>query len=263
MRSNGAFSRMKKWEGLRFGKLTVLTVNRIDRYLQDNGKYQNIKYFNCQCDCGNIAVVRQASLNTTKSCGCARTEENKSRSADISGEKFNRLTAISKEGKDWKCICECGAIVYTSVTKLRNNNTKSCGCLQREHAKASMTAMLSEKRISLGKDPDQPLSSDRQLLRSEFSFLAKEILKRDNYSCIWCSVTGKRLNIHHLVPWSVSEELRFDKQNLVALCEDCHKTVHNNNYHLQPNLHMTILLQGYTKLIEEEAIAAREPRTPN
>lgn len=250
---------MKSWIGERYGKLEVISVERVDRYVQPNGRRQNIKYLRCSCDCGNETVVRQSQLtgNRTTSCGCARTEENKSRAADISGQKFNRLTAISRDNGKWKCVCDCGNTVYTSVANLRNNNTKSCGCLQREHASSSMTGILSERRISLGRDPLQPLSSDRQLLRSEFSFLAKEILKRDNYSCLWCSVTGKRLNVHHLVPWSVSEELRFDKQNLVALCEDCHKTVHNNNYHLQPNLHMTVLLQGYTKLIEEEAIAAR------
>lgn len=57
---------------------------------------------------------------------------------DLTGKKFARLTVIervenSKSGVPrWKCICECGneCIVYAS--HLKNGNTKSCGCLQKE-----------------------------------------------------------------------------------------------------------------------------------
>lgn len=57
---------------------------------------------------------------------------------DMTGRKFGRLTVIkrapsAKSGNiRWFCSCECGneTIVYGS--HLRNGNTKSCGCLERE-----------------------------------------------------------------------------------------------------------------------------------
>ncbi len=56
-----------------------------------------------------------------------------SRMRDISGEKFNRLTAvepIGKSGKEvlWLCKCECGNTTRVKLSNLTNNNTKSCGC---------------------------------------------------------------------------------------------------------------------------------------
>ena len=55
---------------------------------------------------------------------------------DITGQKFNMLTAIkptdkrNREGIMWLCKCNCGNECYVSVKSLRNGNTKSCGCLK-------------------------------------------------------------------------------------------------------------------------------------
>lgn len=57
---------------------------------------------------------------------------------DITGQKFNRLTAIERTGEKlydglvWKCICDCGNEVLSTVRRLKSNNTKSCGCLNIE-----------------------------------------------------------------------------------------------------------------------------------
>lgn len=52
--------------GTRFGKLTVIKCDHIDRY----------RYYLCKCDCGNEIVVRGNSLTSgnTKGCGCYRKE---------------------------------------------------------------------------------------------------------------------------------------------------------------------------------------------
>lgn len=58
---------------------------------------------------------------------------------DISNQKFNRLTALyptDKRDSDrsviWHCKCDCGNEIDVSGKKLRQNNTKSCGCLNNE-----------------------------------------------------------------------------------------------------------------------------------
>lgn len=56
---------------------------------------------------------------------------------DISGQRFGRLTVLHVEGKyrsaiSWKCLCDCGKQTTVNGVSLRNGNTKSCGCLQRD-----------------------------------------------------------------------------------------------------------------------------------
>lgn len=47
------------------------------------------------------------------------------------------------------------------------------------------------------------------------------VLKRDGYKCIWCGVT-ERLEVDHIMPWSIFPRLRFEVSNGRTLCHDCH-----------------------------------------
>ena len=52
-----------------------------------------------------------------------------SRTIDITGQKFGKLTAIAYEGKKlWRCQCDCGGISTVRGALLRNGHTLSCGC---------------------------------------------------------------------------------------------------------------------------------------
>lgn len=51
---------------------------------------------------------------------------------DITGQTFNRLTAIKFENGKWLCKCACGGITNVNSYKLRTGHTKSCGCYDRE-----------------------------------------------------------------------------------------------------------------------------------
>ena len=58
---------------------------------------------------------------------------------DITGQKFNKLTVISRaenQGKNvmWNCQCECGNTCIVRGSYLRNGHTKSCGCKIKEAA---------------------------------------------------------------------------------------------------------------------------------
>lgn len=74
---------------------------------------------------------------------------------DITGQKFGRLTAIERsyaknklgaKGAFWKCRCDCGNEVDVSSYNLRNDITKSCGCLQLDVRRAKFVD-LSGKRF--------------------------------------------------------------------------------------------------------------------
>lgn len=69
--------------------------------------------------------------------------------ANITGQKFGRLTAIKPVGRNnhgnikWLCRCDCGNEHEATVTTLRNGSVSSCGCLWRE----SRIANLPKNRI--------------------------------------------------------------------------------------------------------------------
>lgn len=66
---------------------------------------------------------------------------------DISGQKFGRLTAIERVGKDkenralWRCVCECGNEIIVPGKSLRSGNTKSCGCFNIDDATQRIVAL--------------------------------------------------------------------------------------------------------------------------
>jgi predicted restriction endonuclease len=54
-----------------------------------------------------------------------------------------------------------------------------------------------------------------------------EVFKRDNYTCKLCGRTRKSgdrviLNVHHIKSFAIHKELRFDKDNVITLCLECH-----------------------------------------
>lgn len=56
---------------------------------------------------------------------------------DITGKKFNRLTAVSfshRKNDDyyWNWVCECGKEVVARRSNVVTGSTKSCGCLRKE-----------------------------------------------------------------------------------------------------------------------------------
>ena len=76
-------------------------------------------------------------------------------------------------------------------------------------------------------------SPERQTLyaRSKWKELAKKILKRDNYKCKKCGAvhtTKVRLVVHHKKQWSKYPRFRFKPNNLITVCEKCHKEIHKN-----------------------------------
>ena len=74
-------------------------------------------------------------------------------------------------------------------------------------------------------------SSERQAKYAQYFWkeLRKSILRRDNYKCRKCKISHNSKNkliVHHIKFWSKSPELRFEPNNLITLCEKCHKNIH-------------------------------------
>ena len=62
----------------------------------------------------------------------------------MNGKRFSRLVVLYEAGNVggkllWRCACDCGNEITARGESLLSNNTKSCGCLQRDKASSRST----------------------------------------------------------------------------------------------------------------------------
>lgn len=66
----------------------------------------------------------------------------------------------------------------------------------------------------------------------EYRYWRKSIFERDLYTCQCCGVksgVGNKveLNAHHIKNWKDNEDLRYDTDNGITLCDKCHTNFHS------------------------------------
>lgn len=54
----------------------------------------------------------------------------------------------------------------------------------------------------------------------------KEIKELYDGKCAICG-SSKNLQVHHIVPIQIIPTLKLDNDNLIAVCEKCHREIHN------------------------------------
>ena len=202
--------------GQRFGKLVVVGE------VAERSVAGRIKWL-CLCDCGNYTEVGANNLPNghTKSCGCFGG------SKYLVGKRFGKLTVTKQLEKRcfrnivWECLCDCGSVTEVSTNALKNGNTKSCGCLQ-------YPCGADHPRHNPNLTEEERLKNRYQLSGGNSRVWSQQVMRRDNYTCQICgdSPSGN-LNSHHLNGWNAFPEQRFDLDNGVTLCTDCHKEFHS------------------------------------
>ena len=71
------------------------------------------------------------------------------------------------------------------------------------------------------------ISGERSVTSPRYEKWRMSVFERDNWTCQGCGIRGCYLEAHHVKSWSKYSELRFDVENGVALCKDCHKLTDN------------------------------------
>lgn len=78
------------------------------------------------------------------------------------------------------------------------------------------------------------VSPERQkaYARAMWKALRRAVMLRDGMKCVRCGAQPSEprgLHTHHIKPWSKNESLRFDTENIVTLCRECHEFVHSRS----------------------------------
>jgi len=61
----------------------------------------------------------------------------------------------------------------------------------------------------------------------EYKIWRISVFERDNYTCQNCRRRGIYITAHHIKSWAHYPSLRYDVNNGVALCEECHSLTDN------------------------------------
>lgn len=89
----------------------------------------------------------------------------------------------------------------------------------------------------------------------QYKKFRKEVRRRDKT----CKMPGckcrTKLQVHHIIMWSISPHLRFERTNGILLCKKCHESIRN---------HEALYITLFHKIVQkaEEELAKKPKRKP-
>lgn len=106
-------------------------------------------------------------------------------------------------------VCVCGTGFYSKKYEVSTHKYCSYRCAWSSRNK--------------GKTPE----NKRIRASKEYVEWRKSVYERDDYTCQDCGVRGGKLHPHHIKGFALHPELRFEVDNGLTLCEDCHQKTDN------------------------------------
>ena len=127
------------------------------------------------------------------------------------GQKFGQLTVqkIIENKAECSCKCGCSALIY--ISELESGSAVNCG-------------MCHLKKKGRGKR--QAVGRRDEMFTEPYKKWRFDVYKKYGFKCVCCE-SKTRLNAHHLQSWDWAIHLRYDVENGVCLCYNCHNAFHN------------------------------------
>jgi len=94
------------------------------------------------------------------------------------------------------------------------------------------------------------LARTRYWRSDEYQEWRTAVFERDDYTCQRCLGRGGYLHAHHIIPYCISPEERFNVDNGATLCKECHDYIHSKEMITVHNYNPSICRPSYEKLYE-------------
>ena len=136
----------------------------------------------------------------------------------------NRNKKFSEEHREKISNSHKGKKKPWAIKNLGKHTKKGCTphnkgvpCSEEQKIKISMT------KTGVRNFNDFKTNEVRRIRHSiEYKQWRNNVFNRDNYTCKECGKRGCYLEAHHIKPFSTHKDLRFDVDNGITYCVECH-----------------------------------------
>ena len=181
-------------------------------------KYKSSKFCSRECgyenkrrqvefeclSCGKPSKQRRSDYNKHKRHFCSRDCSNKWRSENVRGKNHHQTGVKFSDAHRNKISEKVKAYWARSENKWKrqgaNNPAWNGGVTPQNHL-------------------------DRTC--NKYYEWQKAVYEKDRYTCVRClDNRGGNLNAHHIIPFCIAHEERFEVNNGATLCKECHEYIH-------------------------------------
>lgn len=212
-----------------------IKLNNIKSELLSNIYTTSSSKLKFKCKCGKIFYkslnkFKDDNQTVCKECSIKNRNKNQTWNTEIFKQKVYK-----KYGNNYTVLEE----YKTARTKIKVRHNK-CGneyyvqpyslLAGNECRKCAIENMCGENHpnYNSNKTDEERLYNRYQLYNNNMKIWRNKIYNRDDYTCQCCGNTKSGiLNAHHLNSWNWCKNKRFDVNNGITLCKDCHKEFHH------------------------------------
>jgi hypothetical protein len=200
-----------------------MRLKNVAQFFKDRGcelleEYKNMDIpVAYRCSCGNVGKVSFGHFKQGLYCNECSSKRRRTFEEVKQFYKERGCELLEKEYKDnetkMKYKCRCGKIVWGVFGNfIRQQGCKNC-FTGPNHPKYNHSITIQERQTM------------RQAL-PEYKEWRRQVYKKDNYTCQKCK-RNRTLNAHHIKNYSSFPDGRFDTNNGITFCKNCHKEFHS------------------------------------
>ncbi len=142
------------------------------------------------------------------------------RGVPLREETKNKISEIHKGKKKSKSHCKNMSIGRLGISLSKEHSNNISKALRARYKKTPHHLTPIDKEYSSDKNHHDRNSIENVDWR-------KRIFERDEYTCQRCNKIGHNLNAHHIESFAHNKSIRFEDDNGITLCKECHKEFHS------------------------------------